>query len=89
MPSASPADPRIARAAPDAVRFVALLAQLGLLLLAFRVYRLEAQAFLILAMTAFAGFCLYYWLPFRLKEGFAIMLSMGGAYLLLIPSRRP
>jgi D-alanyl-lipoteichoic acid acyltransferase DltB (MBOAT superfamily) len=78
-------DPREARGTRDVVRFGALLAQLALLLLAFRAYSLETPAFLLLSAAAFAGFAIHYWLPFRLKESFTIGLSVVVGYLLLEP----
>jgi D-alanyl-lipoteichoic acid acyltransferase DltB (MBOAT superfamily) len=78
-------DPREARSTRDLVRFGALLAQLALLLLAFRAYHLETPAFLLLSATAFGGFAVHYWLPFRVKEVFTIGLSLAVAYLILEP----
>ncbi|MBI4516691.1 MAG: hypothetical protein HY699_12840 [Deltaproteobacteria bacterium] len=76
-------DPRAAHATRDPLRFTALMAQLGALLLVFKTFRVEEPAFLVLAATAFGGFAVHYWLPFRFKEPFWILLSLGGAFVLL------
>lgn len=65
--------------------FAALLAQLAALVAVFRIYLIETHAFLVLSCLVFAGFAIHYWLPFRWKEWFFIVLSTGGAYLLLEP----
>jgi len=77
------ADLRIERATTDVRRFAMLLIPLGLLLATFKVYNLEQPAFFKLACIVFAGFAVSYWLPFRHKEPFLIVLSLGGAYFLL------
>jgi D-alanyl-lipoteichoic acid acyltransferase DltB (MBOAT superfamily) len=81
----SGADPREARSTRHPIRFGALLGQLALLLLVFRVFHLETPAFLLLSSAAFAGFAVHYWLPFRMKETFTIGLSLATAYLILEP----
>lgn len=78
-------DGREARAIPRIDRFVPLTAQLGLVLFVFRIYRLEEPAFFVLSSIAFAGFAVHYWLPFRFKEPFWILLSLASAYVLLEP----
>jgi alginate O-acetyltransferase complex protein AlgI len=78
-------DPRVARATTNPVRFLVLAGQLALLLVVFRVYHVEDPAFLLLAGVAFAGFGIHYWLPFYLKQPFWLVLSLGGAYVLLEP----
>src|SRR5271165_7301714 len=78
-------DPRLARSKPDVRRFTMLVIPLGLLLLTFKVYNLEQPAFFRLACIVFGGFAISYWLPFRYKEPFLILLSLTGAYLLLSP----
>jgi len=78
-------DLRLAHATTDPVKFAGLIAQLGLLMVVFRVYHVEDPAFLLLAGVAFGGFAVHYWLPYHLKEPFWLALSMGGAYVLLEP----
>ena len=68
---------------PDLGRFAVLAVQLGLLLLLFRVYALESERFLTLSCLIFGGFAVSYWLPFRFKKAFLIVLSLAGAYFLL------
>lgn len=83
--TAAAADPRAIRATTNLRRFLMLAGQLVLLLLVFRVYRVEEPAFFLLASLAFAGFAVHYWLPFHLKEPFWLALSLGGAFVLLEP----
>jgi alginate O-acetyltransferase complex protein AlgI len=78
-------DPRVERAKTDARRFAMLVIPLALLLLTFKIYNLEQPAFFSLACIVFGGFVISYWLPFRYKEPFLILLSLGGAYILLSP----
>jgi alginate O-acetyltransferase complex protein AlgI len=78
-------DPRVERAKTDVRRFAMLVIPLVLLLFTFRVYNLEQPAFFRLACIVFGGFVVSYWLPFRYKEAFLIVLSLAGAYLLLSP----
>lgn len=80
-----PVDPREARSAPHLGPFCAIVAQLGLLLLVFRLYRIEEPAFLVLMCVGVGGFAVHYWLPFRFKEWFWIALSVGGAFVFLEP----
>ena len=61
-------------------RFLAISAQLALLLLVFRLYRVEEPAFFVLAVIAFGGFAVSYWLPRSWKEPFFVALSIGGAF---------
>jgi alginate O-acetyltransferase complex protein AlgI len=83
-PWKSPAiDARIERSQTDLRRFATLAATLALLLVAFKAYGLEQPAFFTLACIVFGGFAVSYWLPFRFKETFLILLSLGGAYVLL------
>src|SRR5271166_1949799 len=79
-------DPRVERAKTDVRRFAMLVVCLALLLLTFKVYNLEQPAFFRLACIVFAGFAVSYWLPFRYKESFLILLSLAGAYVLLGPA---
>lgn len=78
-------DVRVERSATDVRRFAMLLAPLALLLVVFRVYKVEQPAFLTLAYLVFAGFAVCYWLPFRFKENFFILFSLAGAFVLLPP----
>ena len=69
----------------NAGRFALLLLPLALLLVLFKVYALEQPAFFTLSCLVFGGFAVSYWLPFRFKEPFAILLSFSGAVVLLSP----
>jgi hypothetical protein len=73
------------RSKTDARRFLMLAIPLALLLVLFKVYNLEEPAFFLLACLVFSGFAISYWLPFRFKETFLILLSLAGAYVLLSP----
>jgi hypothetical protein len=78
---------RLAQNARTDIRwFGVLLLQLALLFLVFRQFRVEEPAFLLLAVIAFGGFAIHYWLPFAAKEWFFVALSVGGAFLLLEPA---
>ena len=79
------ADARVERSKPDVRRFAMLVIPLALLLFTFKVYNLEQPAFFRLACIVFGGFVVSYWLPFRYKEPFVILLSLAGAYVLLSP----
>jgi hypothetical protein len=70
---------------PGVRRFTMLVIPLAHLLLTFKVYRLEQPAFFSLSCLVFGGFAVSYWLPFRFKEIFLIVLSLAGAYVLLNP----
>jgi alginate O-acetyltransferase complex protein AlgI len=76
-------DDRAGRALTDFRRFTLLALPLALLLLVFRAYLLEQPAFSKLAYLVFGGFAVNYWLPFRLKQLFLILLSLAGAYFLM------
>ena len=78
-------DVRIERSRTDVRRFAVLAVTLVLSSSAFKAYDIEQPAFFTLACIVFAGFAVSYWLPFRLKETFLILLSLGGAYVLLGP----
>jgi alginate O-acetyltransferase complex protein AlgI len=58
---------------------------LALLLVVFKLYRLEQPPFFVLTCMVFGGFAVSYWLPFRFKENFIILLSLAGAFVLLSP----
>ena len=75
----------VERSRTDVWRFAMLALPLALLLAAFKVYRIEQPIFFLLACLVFGGFAVSYWLPFRFKETFLILLSLGGAYVLLSP----
>jgi alginate O-acetyltransferase complex protein AlgI len=78
-------DEPLERSKTDLRRFAMLVIPLALLLVVFRVYRLEQPAFFNLACLAFGGFVVSYWLPLRFKETFFILLSLAGAYVLVSP----
>ena len=73
------------RAKPDVWRFLMLAIQLALLLVVFKAYALEQTGFFSLACLTFGGFAVSYWLPFRFKQPFFILMSLAGAYVLLAP----
>ncbi len=85
-PAPRATDPREARARTDVVRFVWLLAQLGLLLGVFRLYDIEEAAFGLLSMLVVGGFAIHYWLPLAWKARFLIAWSLAGAFVMLSPS---
>lgn len=60
------------------IRYLVLGFQLGLLLLIFRQFQLESKAFLRLAILAFGGFAVHYYLPMRLRLPFFVVLSLSG-----------
>ncbi len=77
-------DAREINATPSLARFLALAAQLGLLLLVLSLYHImEKPEFLRLSAIAFGAFAIHYWLPFRFKEPFFAAVSMGSAFFLL------
>jgi alginate O-acetyltransferase complex protein AlgI len=78
-------DVRVANSQTDLRRFAMLTVPLALLLVTFKVYSLEQPAFILLAYMIFGGFAVSYWLPFRFKETFVILLSLAGAWVLLSP----
>jgi hypothetical protein len=73
------------RSKTDIRRFLLLAIPLALLLATFKLYKLEQPAFFLLACLVFGGFVVSYWLPFRYKESFVILLSLAGAFVLLSP----
>ena len=81
------ADPRLERARPDLRRFLLLSAQLVLLLVVFRVYRVEQfsgdTGFFFMCCLAFGAFAIHYWLPFHRKEQFWVAVSLLAALCLL------
>jgi len=79
-------DPRIARAQTSLPHFLAITAQLTLLLAVFSLYRTEEGGFFRMAAISFAAFGVHYWLPFRFKELWWIAVSMAGAALLVGPA---
>lgn len=70
---------------PELRRFALLAVQLGLFVIAFRFIDLGNAAIFKLTCLIVIGFCISYWLPFRLKEPFFILFSLAGAYVLLDP----
>lgn len=66
--------------------FVLVCAQLALLLVVFRVYRVEEPAFYVLAVIAFGGFMVSYWLPVAWKEGFFVAVSVAGSFFIAEPT---
>ncbi len=72
---------RLARS--ETARFVFLLLQLGLLAIVLRQFQIESNAFLRLALLAFGGFAVHYFLPMRLKLPFFVALSLGGILVVM------
>jgi hypothetical protein len=77
---------QVSNSRPDLRHFTMLAIPLALLLLIFKAYSLERPAFFLLSCLVFSGFAISYWLPFRYKEAFLILLSLTGAYALLSPA---
>jgi hypothetical protein len=76
-------DAREIHATPRPERFLALAAQLAILLVVFRLYHLERPGFLMMSAVVFGVFLIHYWIPFRYKEPTWVVASMAGAFLLL------
>src|SRR5271157_4807302 len=85
--SAAPSavDPQVERSKPDLRRFFLLVLQLSCFAAVFRFVDLGNPKFFIVTCLMVVGFCISYWLPFRLKERFFILFSLAGAYVLLDP----
>src|SRR5579864_6495865 len=60
------------RSAPNLARFMALAAELMLLLAVFRLYHLETPVFFRMSVIVCAAFLIHYWIPFRFKEPFFV-----------------
>ncbi len=72
---------RLARS--ETARFVFLLVQVGLLAIVLRQFQIESNAFLRLALLAFGGFAIHYFLPIGLKLPFFVALSLGGILVVM------
>jgi D-alanyl-lipoteichoic acid acyltransferase DltB (MBOAT superfamily) len=84
--TASPIDdPRARHATAQLIPFLFLSAQLVAFVFVLRAFQIEERAFLNLMGVATLGFFVHYWLPFQYKERFWILLSLGGATLVLGP----
>ena len=81
----SPAERRLANAATDPLKFLALAGQLAVVLAVFVVFRVDEGGFLRMAAATCGAFLVHYWLPFRWKEPWWIAASWGGAVVLLGP----
>lgn len=68
-----------AAAACDACRFAILAVQLGLLLVVYRVFRVEGPAFFWLSVCCFAGFAVHYAIPFAWKKPAFVAISLASA----------
>jgi alginate O-acetyltransferase complex protein AlgI len=79
-------DARAKHAVTHVPKFLFLLGQMALLLWAMRLFRIEERAFLVVAAMATGGFAVHYWLPFRYKEPWWILVSLAGGALLLGPA---
>jgi D-alanyl-lipoteichoic acid acyltransferase DltB (MBOAT superfamily) len=84
-PFAQTRDARVIHASPRLGHFLALAAQLTLLLLVFSLFNLEGAGFGRLLAFVFGAFLIHYWIPFRFKEPFWVAVSMAGAFWLLDP----
>src|SRR5580658_37752 len=70
-------------AATDLWKFCFLGLQISLLFAVFQLYQIENQIFSRMVAIAFAAFVVHYWLPFRFKEPFLVLASLGAAFYLL------
>src|SRR6185295_4924752 len=68
------------------VRFVFILAQLGLLAVALRQFQVESAALLRIALLGFGGFAVHYFLPLRWRLPFFVALSLGGIAMIFGPA---
>jgi len=84
LATAIPSQTRVAPSSRSA-RFAMVSAQLALLLIVFRSYRIEEPAFFVLAVVMFAGFPLSYWAPDVWKERVFVGLSIAGAFFIAEP----
>ena len=68
------------------VGYLAILVQLGLLAVIIRQFQIESSAFLRLALLAFGGFAVHYFLPASVKLPFFVLLSLSGILLVMGPT---
>ena len=73
-------------AKPDLRRFCFPAIQVLLLTAVFHLYELENRVFEHMAAIAFGAFFIHYWLPFRFKEIFVVLVSLGAAFYVLDPA---
>jgi hypothetical protein len=79
---AAPAGPaRFAKT--DGWKFCLLGLQVLLLLAVLRLYQIEDATFDKVVLITFAAFAIHYWLPFRFKEIFLVLVSLASALYLL------
>ncbi len=64
-------------------KFFIILGQLVLLLLAVRQFQIESQAFLTVFLLAIGGFCVHYFLPYRWRIHWFLILSLASLPLVL------
>lgn len=76
-------DPRALNARPQFASYLAIILQFAAATGVVIAFRLEEPRFVGLLGVVLAGFSIHYWLPFRAKEPFVIVLSVGGMLLLL------
>lgn len=69
--------------ARNLVRFGAVLLQLGAIVLVLRQFQIESRAFREVAVLAFVGFAIHYFLPQRYRLGFFAALSIAALFLIL------
>ena len=79
------ADARAVNAVPRLGPFLVLAGQLAALVWVLRAFQIEERAFINMMGIAAGGFAVHYWLPLAFKEPFWILVSIGGAALLLGP----
>src|ERR1019366_3127072 len=70
-------------AKPDLRRFCFLALQILLLTVVFHLYQVETRIFEQTVAIAFGAFFLHYWLPFRFKELFLVVVSLAAAFYIL------
>jgi D-alanyl-lipoteichoic acid acyltransferase DltB (MBOAT superfamily) len=83
--TAAETDKRALFARPEPAKFVFLAGQLVALVWVMRAFQLEERAFIYLMGIATGGFLVHYWIPFRFKEPFWILVSLAGSALIVGP----
>ena len=67
----------------DVLKFCLLSLQVVLLFAVLRLYQIQDTTFDRVALIVFGSFAIHYWLPFRFKEQFLVLVSLGSALYLL------
>lgn len=68
------------------VRFGAIALQLAAIVIVLRQFQIESRAFREVAMLAFVGFAVHYFLPQKFRLPFFAILSIGASFLVLGPA---